>query len=471
MVKDAVTDYSHLPAIDADYEVPKDSTDLFLVPAARMPYLQDRIKKLQSRQKRLAKQGPLADASPITLDVTARQTRPPLCLYCRRPHDGNHAPAGKNGVEDCLHGRHGGFWKPGPPRIYFLCRVDGPQAKLADWEFIATLQHEEAGTILRSVPGAEIAEGELDRFRDVKPHCEHCKVRRFRKDSYVVRHENGETRQIGRNCLGKYLGGVNPKHIARLAEFLIEARAAGDEEPEMGWGVGGPVEAPIDELLLYVATHIRLHGWLSRGKAREEDALATVDEAWALLFPWSPKMHKLSAEFVAEITDQDAELARAALTCARTELTAENTRNDYEHNLRIACTPDTVTTRTAGIAASVICWYERRLAREIKRREARKRAADLARSSAHIGNVGDMVNVVVTVSGIYDGESDWGEYFFHRFIDDNGNCIVWRSTAKRLEVGATYELRGKIKEHGEFKGTKQTQLTRCRVIEKRAQAR
>ncbi len=464
MVKDAPTDYSHLPSIDASYEVPEDETNLFLVPAARMPYLESRVKKLQSRQKRLAKQGPLADATPITIEVTARQERPPRCLYCGC----DKAHHRSNG--DCIYTDYpGSTWKPGAPRIYYLCRVDGPSAKLADWEFVATLQHEEAGTILRTVPGAKIAEGELNRFRDVAPHCEHCQTRRYRKDSFVVRHDNGEARQVGRNCLGKYIGGgVNPKQVARLAELLIEARsAASDEEPEMGWGAGGPLEGPIEDFLLFVAAHVRLYGWVSRSKARDDEGeLATADAAWSLLFPWSPKMHQVARQFISKIEDRDAKLAKDALACVRRVLTKDNTRSDYEHNLRVACAADTVKSSTAGLAASVIPWYERRLAYEARRRNARKRAA----KSAHLGNVGDMLNVVVTVTGIYDGESQWGYYHFHRFVDADGNCIVWRSTGKRLEVGATYELRGKIKEHGEYKGTKQTQLTRCRVIEKHAKA-
>jgi len=452
-------DFSNLPVIELEYTVPEDDTSLFLVPAARLPYLLERIKKLQSRQKRLAKVGPLADAALITVEVTARQLRPPRCIFCG--HD--QVPAHYNDGR-CKYAA--GYWRPGSPRVYYLCRVEGPRAKLADWEFIATLQHEDAGTILRAVPGAEIAEGELDRFRNVKPHCEHCNARRYRKDSFVVRHDDGTLRQVGRTCLGKYLGGgVDPKAIARLAELLIEARGAADEEPELGWGSGGPLVGPISDFLIFVAACIRLEGWLPRSKAGD-DEVPTADRAWALQFPWSQKGREEAERFRNQIEDRDVELAQAALDCVRRELNEHNTRSDYEHNLRVACAADVVKGRTAGLAASVVTWYERRLVHEQRRQAAQRAARRAAKHSEHVGAVGDMINVVVTVRGISDGFTDYGAYHFHRFVDVNDNNIIWRSTRERLEVGATYELRGKIKEHGEWKGIKQTQLTRCRVLNK-----
>ena len=74
--------------------------------------------------------------------------------------------------------------------------VTGEAPVIAGWKFVATLQHEQTGTILRTVRGEEIPE----RYREADASvCEHCNTRRKRKDTYVVKNvENGEFKQVGR---------------------------------------------------------------------------------------------------------------------------------------------------------------------------------------------------------------------------------------------------------------------------------
>jgi hypothetical protein len=51
----------------------------------------------------------------------------------------------------------------------------------------------------------------------------------------------------------------------------------------------------------------------------------------------------------------------------------------------------------------------------------------------------------------------------HIMEDDDGNVYVWRTLAEKMAEGRTYKVRGTVKEHGEYNGTKQTVLTRCKV--------
>ena len=63
----------------------------------------------------------------------------------------------------------------------------GQQPKLDGWEFVAAIDSLDGGNVLRVVPGAEVADGELARFRDCKPECEHCQTDRYRKGTFIVR--------------------------------------------------------------------------------------------------------------------------------------------------------------------------------------------------------------------------------------------------------------------------------------------
>lgn len=88
--------------------------------------------------------------------------------------------------------------------------------------------------------------------------------------------------------------------------------------------------------------------------------------------------------------------------------------------------------------------------------------------SEYIGNVGETITVAVTLVSIHTFETHFTYYgetnYIFKFADDDGNTIVWKTSSyQRIEEGKRYELKGKVKEHSEYKGEKQTVLTRCRI--------
>lgn len=83
-------------------------------------------------------------------------------------------------------------------------------------------------------------------------------------------------------------------------------------------------------------------------------------------------------------------------------------------------------------------------------------------SSEYVGEVGDKLEqdyVVVkdTINKEYYKDA-------HTFIleDINGNRYAWKTSARKLDVGEIYHLKGTIKEHLKLEGIKYTILTRCR---------
>ena len=53
------------------------------------------------------------------------------------------------------------------------------------WKFIASVEHTEKGNIIRAACNIEVPE----RYYTSSPICEHCKSKRFRKDTYIVMNE------------------------------------------------------------------------------------------------------------------------------------------------------------------------------------------------------------------------------------------------------------------------------------------
>lgn len=100
--------------------------------------------------------------------------------------------------------------------------------------------------------------------------------------------------------------------------------------------------------------------------------------------------------------------------------------------------------------------------------------------SRWVGEVGERVERTVTYLGYGSYErssfSGYGTDVVHiyRFADDDGNLLVWKTTAYLeredgdgflvpIKSGSRLTLRGTVKAHDEYHGTKQTVLNRCKV--------
>ena len=93
--------------------------------------------------------------------------------------------------------------------------------------------------------------------------------------------------------------------------------------------------------------------------------------------------------------------------------------------------------------------------------------------SQYVGSVGDRLDLVVTFTKRYTYErpsfTGYGTDYIaiNVFRDDNGNCFIWKSASAHFNIpeGAKVKLRGTVKEHSEYKETKQTILQRCKIEE------
>lgn len=89
-------------------------------------------------------------------------------------------------------------------------------------------------------------------------------------------------------------------------------------------------------------------------------------------------------------------------------------------------------------------------------------------TSNWVGNEGDKITADFTFVEYHTYETHYSFYgeinFIYKFTDKQSNVFVWNtSTNKDFEQGHTYTLTGTIKKHNEYRGEKQTVLTRCRV--------
>jgi len=306
--------------------------------------------------------------------------------------------------------------------------------------------------------------------------CDHVKAKRNRKQTFVVLHDNGTMKAVGRQCIKDFLGHTNPNHLASWAECLVElgnvARYAEDEE----WlGGGGGREVPhydLEYFLGWVAGATRVHGWMSRTRAHDGACQATVDHVDYLLDPpsFTGRHPADTAAYEKDLeacrpTDADKAEAGAALEWALgldIEKLAEGA-NTYLANVAALARAGVVEPRTWGLGGSIVAAYAR--ARDL----ATEKAA--LPESRHVGTPKGRDSYRVRVEKVIPNEGAYGLTLITKMLAwDEGremyaNDMVWfASTEHELKEGGEYLVKATVRQHGEFNGRLQTIVNRVNLI-------
>lgn len=404
----------------------KETPKVYEVPSWRIDYLKERIGKLQVRARRLG------CTEPQVIEV-GYEDRPEMKWEviggCRKQ-----VPTGVVN------------------RVYFIL-VEGSAPKFGGWTLIAAIDRMPemgAGNFVRVVPGQTLPK----RYWSEEPHCDHCNTVRNRIGHYVVQHESGETKMVGSSCIKDFLGHVAPENIAALATFWSEIDGAVSEAAE--GGVSGAIEyVELPAFLSYVSAAISKYGWLSAGRAYEEDRVGCATKSVALDSMFPPKDRKDHPDRLRP-TDEDRALAAKAVAWAL----ALDPKTDFEHNMRVVAQAEALPWRGAGIAAAMIFCYKREVEKEL----LREKRAKMFAASTYVGEVKERRDFEVTVVSEYKVEGNYGTTHIYKLLDKGGNLLTWFSSSAVLKEGESYVLKGTVKAHEEYKGTKQTVITRCKVV-------
>lgn len=330
--------------------------------------------------------------------------------------------------------------------------------KFNGWTLLAVLEHLDGENIIRAVPG-QVCPTE---YRTRGPACDHCKHKRRRNDTILVRHDDGRTLQVGSTCLGDFLGTDTAGNLAARAEFL-----ASIEEMSEEWGSdcgAAPSHLLLSHFLAFVAYSVRTEGWLSKTAAKERGSdTSTCGRACAHHWDVTARKGEMKNIFP---TDEDEALGEAAAAWAEAISDDEVNRasGDYLHNVRAVARNASVGNRQLGIAASIIVAYQNHLGRELKRRAR----AERPQLDAHVGTVGKREVFAVELDFVTSYETDYGCTTVLKFRTPEGATLVWKASntdLTRSDVGKRYLLKGTVKKHDDYKGEKQTLVTRCVEVE------
>ena len=349
-----------------------------------------------------------------------------------------------------------GFGWTGEYQKYIVVEAEG-EAKADGWVFVGTIEHTAQGNILRSISDElKIPE----RYRNAEPYCEHCHTKRARKDTYVVfNEETGEFKQVGKSCLKEFTKGLSVEMAAFILQWVKEV----EEYCNLGSGYSVIPYYKVTEVSKYFVETMKKFGWAS--SAAEEDSTKRV----AMDFYGVDHGTITTKEVVKAINAKRAmvnfdpnsisdEYITAALDWAKAWDGHEY--NDYRDNLKVIASMDACEWKHLGYLASLFMAYDREMEREIKKMERQKSRAQ----SIHIGQIGSKVSENIKEwKCLTAWDTQWGTTFLYEFTTEDGNILIWK-TSKWLDDEKEFKtVSGTVKAHNEFRGVKQTELTRCKV--------
>lgn len=344
---------------------------------------------------------------------------------------------------------------------FFDIDVEG-KAEVNGWRFAASLEYTHKGNIINGVSDIEIPE----RYYSCDPWCEHCKTRRDRRSSYIVLNtETGEFKQVGKSCLADFTHGLSAESAALCESWFKEAEVASEWS---GFGCS-PNYFAVPTFMATAAEVIRLFGYIRR----HDEGLCTADHAEMIYrmengmrVPFVVKefYEKTYADAKTRGFDSKNQRSVELANTVRDWIINNEKDSNYFHNLKVACSLDAVESGAIGLLVSAFPAYNRDLEMQAERRERERKEAEQRAHSTYMGEIGDKVSFeIASYYLISSWETQWGTTYVYKFTDKEGRNATWKTSGwfDDWVVGKT--IKGTVKEHKEFNGIKQTELTRCRV--------
>ena len=363
-------------------------------------------------------------------------------------------------------------------KVYIPIKLEGELIALAGWKFLARVDHftdEESGKALNVVAKRPDLEEDFSAYGEVSAlECDHCHIKRNRNTTYVLQHETtGERKRIGSTCLKDFLGSDyhNPEKFLNYFLPFCAALSGGDyddDEGEGGRGSRGYEGLPF--YLSWVVYTIEHSGWTS-GKAAYESGGALISTAQRALQTMNEYLgpdHGASDKQgpIIPPTRANRMLALRSIVWAR----RLEPKNDYETNVHNIARINLVPPKSYGLAASIVICYMKSRERKNEVR-AQNRGLDKTATSGTLGKR-EIFNVRLIADPKYI-EGNYGVTCLLRYLDlDNHAMLVWFGNGnlcnEELTRGWEGQLKATVKRYEEYQGTKQTLISRAKVVEKKS---
>ncbi len=314
-------------------------------------------------------------------------------------------------------------------------KVDGQAPKLNGWTFVGKREPMEGtdSILAKSAPGHDIPA----KFSDDHPvTCDHCGHNRYRKESFIVKHDDGTHKEVGRSCLKDFLGHANPEKYASFAESLYDVMQhfSGSQDPEYGGGGRGVFTFAVRGIVSAAIHAIRQRGFVSR---QNEDIGKTATSTQVNLHMNPPK--KDPEDFIMPVSEIDFADAEKAIEWMKNHPKAG--KEEFWTNMsKLASAEATALKHTGYLSAGANSYLK-----EVDNLQSKKGIMSTIKSEA-LGKEGDKVTFKAEVISLFRYENAWGTKSVITAKADSGHLIkMFTSSGDNGVVkGARVEITGKL---------------------------
>lgn len=344
---------------------------------------------------------------------------------------------------------------------FILVEVDGT-AKIDNWECVAVLEINNYGNIIRRI-NTEIDIPE--RFKDSEDICEHCNSRRHRNNLYVIHNvETDEWKQVGGNCLKLYTNGLSMEYVTAYMDGITEL-----EENDGIFGGSGKPYYSVKEVLSYAVEVIAKTGYFNTQANLPTKWLVS----WLACYPFKKAIEEIN---------RDLENAKLMVRFDKNDFFKEDTEamveeiveyykgldddSEFTHNIHVMLNEGYIQPKNFGF----LCYLPEGYAKHIQKEVEKAKRAEAIAKSEYFGKVGERYKdkAIQFVNLITAWETQWGVTHIYKVALEDGTALIWKtSNGLYLDNNEEFDkISFTVKSHNEYKGEKQTEVTRCKVTYK-----
>ena len=339
---------------------------------------------------------------------------------------------------------------------YYVVNAEG-KAAIKGWDLVGVIEYVNGQNLVKQIDDSvEIPE----EYYTKSNTCDYCHCNRARvKNCILYNKQTGEFKQVGTSCLKMFTG---VEDVSRYLKVLDAIKAI----PVFEYCEDIPTQLrryPLKEIIAYAVECVKHFGYTSTRDYRStsdrvKDYYFVKELHMSPLTSYKDIDNELSSCNFNGLSQENLKKAEDIIEFVRNNL---DDKSNYYHNLKVLFSDDCIRLKDFGFVVSSVTCYNKL----VGDRDSFKAGRDHNEAkSEYVGNVGDKISIdVIDFACVHSMETSFGTYRIYKFKDDKGNLYVWKTTSFVPNCKGVHTVEGIVKEHSEYRGIKETILTRCKI--------
>lgn len=261
---------------------------------------------------------------------------------------------------------------------------------------------------------------------------------------------SGEFKQVGKSCLKLFTGGLSAEYVATMMEFMDWL------EEDSGYCRDSCYNrnyVEVEEVLCVAQAVIAKYGYT---KVEQEPSTKNIVSTIVKF-----DTGRAECEFKMEMPEETDIYTEFALQKVKDMIDYYLSLDDdseFIHNIKVILSEGYCNVKNIGLLTYLPFGYQKAI--EKAERERKQIESNLIYD--YFGEIGKRYkDLKVTLSVLTSYDTDYGIAYIYKIEDFEHHVFTWK-TGNGFEPG-TYTATMSIKDHKEYRGQKQTEVTRCKL--------